>query len=233
MGRVDPAALFIYALTVTFYGFAARDTIDLAMLAVVNGVPGIILGARKSRMIFILIVLGIAGMFFNALLVANTGEPVAHVGPLVVRRGALDAALKVSLRFVAIGGAALLFSSTVSPREALKAFEEKLGLPRGLAFAAALAFRLFILAQRDLEEVMAVRRQRGARTIPVTPSDVKSIVSPILSVMLERGVWIGVAAELRGLRLAASRRRFKPPLDKGSLTLYLAAVLQGAFIIIT
>lgn len=233
MGKVDPAALFIYVLTVTFYGFIARETVDLAMLAVVNGVPGLILGARRSKVIFALIVLGIIGMFFNAILASNTGEQVASIGPLIIREGAVRATLNVSLRFIAIGGAALLFSSLINPREALKAFEEKLGLPRGLAFAAALAFRLFLLAQKDLEEVLAVRKQRGARTIPITPSDVKSIVSPIFNVMLERGVWIGVAAELRGLRLAASRRRLSPPLDGGSLALYLAAIIQGIFLLIT
>ncbi len=233
MGRIDPAALFIYVLTVTFYGFIARETADLAMLAIVNGIPGLILGARRSRVIFALIVLGIIGMFFNAILVSNTGEQVASIGPLIIREGAIRAAVNVSLRFIAIGGAALLFSSLINPREALRAFEEKLGLPRGLAFAAALAFRLFLLAQKDLEEVLAVRKQRGARTIPITPTDIKSIVSPIFNVMLERGVWIGVAAELRGLRLAASRRRLSPPFDKRSIALYLAAIIQGVFLLIT
>ncbi len=233
MGRVDPAALFIYVLAVTFYGFIARETIDLAMLALVNGVPGLILGARRSKVIFMLIILGIVGMFFNAIVVANKGEPVLVIGPVTIREDAIHAAMKVSLRFIAIGGAALLFSSLINPREALKAFEEKLGLPRGLAFAAALAFRLFLLAQKDLEEVLAVRKQRGVCTIPVTPGNFKSIASPIFNVMLERGVWIGVAAELRGLRLAASRRKVNPPLDRGSLALYMAAVIQGIFLLIT
>lgn len=233
MPRIDPAALLIYALTVTLYGFAARETADLLLLAAVNGVPGLVLGARRSRVITLFILLGIIGMFLNALIVSNTGGAVATLGPVVVREGAIHATVNVSLRFIAIGGAALLYSSLANPREALRAFEEELGLPRGLAFSAALAFRLFSLAQRDLQDVLAVRKQRGARTIPLTPSDLRSMVTPILNVLLERGTWIGVAAELRGLRLAASRRKLSPPTDPVSLALYAAAAAQGLFMILT
>ncbi len=216
----------------TLLAFVARGLPELALLAVANGVPGLAYGLRRYPILGLVLAIGYFGVLVNAVAVANTGAPVFSVGPLVVREGALRAAAAIGMRVTAIAGVALYYSALVNPRDALEAFQSQLGLPRGLAFSVALALRMIALLQRDLEEVMAVRRERGARRVPLTPRDFKTIAAPLLSVMVERAVWIGIAGELRGFRLNPSRPRFRPPTDARSLALYALAALQAAGLVL-
>ena len=220
-----PAHLFLYALTVSGLAFAAHCRSALLALALVNAVPGLALGARRYPLLVALLLLGFLGTFLNAILVANTGPPAYHVGPLVVREGAIEAGLRVVLRISSITGASLVFLGLARPRDTLRSLEEELGLPKGVAFATALSLRLFTLAREDAKWITGVRRLRGARRIPLTPRDYESLAMPLLSVLLERAHWVGVTAELRGFSLRP-RRRPRPRLTLGGALLLLLAALQ-------
>lgn len=223
--RPTPAQLFIYGIIVTLLVFIADSRNALLAMALINGVPGFILGARRYPFLTLLVVIGIWGTFLNALLLVNTGEPVFVIGPLIVREGAVDATIIIGLRFITLGGVSLLYVSQITPRESLKSLEAELGLPKGIAFSIAFALRLLKLGEQDIREILQMRRQRGARRIPVTPGDYESLMMPLLSLMLERARWVGIAAELRGFALRKSKKRtFIPTL--GLLVLILALFIQ-------
>ncbi len=220
-----PAQLFLYGLIVTLLVFVARCRSALLLLALINGVPGFIVGARRYPLITALFVFGVIGTFLNSLLVVNTGEPVFSIGGLVVRSDAVNATVNITLRFFTLGGVSFIYVSMITPREAIKSLERELGLPKGIAFAVALSLRLLRLSQVDLAEISAMRRQRGARRIPLTPSDYESLILPSLSIMLERARWIGISAELRGFSLRPpSRRQFVPTL--GGFFLLILTLFQ-------
>lgn len=226
-----PAQLFIYGIIVTLLVFVADSKDALLAMALINGVPGFLLGARRYPFLTLLVVIGIWGTFLNALLLVNTGEPVFSIGPLVVREGAVNATMIIGLRFITLGGVSLLYVSQIKPRESLKSLEAELGLPKGIAFSIAFALRLLKLGEQDIREILQMRRQRGARRIPVTPSDYESLMMPLLSLMLERARWVGIAAELRGFALRENAKRtFVPTL--GLTVLVLMLCIQAYLIVL-
>jgi len=198
---LDPAVLFIYGLVLTLVLFVDRDALSLALIGVPNALLGFALGWRKYKVLIALFLVGFAGLAINALLLTNVGPAVLVVGPLVVRAGAVNTFVTVGLRITGIAGVAFLFVSLADPAQAVRSLERKLRLPKGVCFALAYALRLIDLMNKDLREVQGVRVLRGYRSVPITPSDVKSVLTPLLSVGYERALWVGIAAELRGFRL--------------------------------
>jgi len=209
---VDPAVLFIYGLVLTLVLFIDRDALSLALIGVPNALIGFVLGWRKYKVLIALFLVGLVGLGINALLLTNVGPAVLSVGPLVVRAGAVNTFVTVGLRITGIAGVAFLFVSLVDPALAVRSLERELRLPKGVCFALAYALRLIDLMSKDLREVQGVRVLRGYRSVPITPSDIRSVLTPLLSVGYERALWVGIAAELRGFRL---RKVSKEPLRIG------------------
>ncbi len=226
---VSVSALLLYSMWVTVLAVATSDPWKLGFLALVTGLPGLVLGYRRYGILVLLLGLSLLGTFMNMVLLYNVGDPVFSIGPLVVREEAWRRTVSLDLRIISLAGAGLLFASTVNPRDAVRSLEVELGMPRGLAFALAFALRLLPLVYRDLQEVMAARRMRGYKRVPITPGDYRSLFMPLLSVTVERGIWVGVAAELRGFSLRP-RRRVRPRLRRGDAMLLFLAVLQGVVV---
>lgn len=224
MRRPTPTSTFLYALAVTALAFTFREARQLAAIGLPNGVLGFSLGFRRSRWIILLFSTAVWGTFLNALIFANTGIPVAQIGPLTVRMGAINATLTIGLRLLAIAGAALIFFSSTSPRDLIRHLEAELRLPKGLAFSIAYSLRLFPLMQRDFREIQLARAERGYRRVPLTPTDVRSIMLPLLSVGYERAIWTGIGAELRGF--ASRKRRMKAEFGIPELMVLASITLQ-------
>ncbi|GBF08862.1 conserved hypothetical protein [Aeropyrum pernix] len=230
-----PWALFVYGVLVTIIAIVGSGR-ELLATFLITGVPGFVLGFVRYRFLVLLIPLTVIGTFLNALAIYYTGlarEPgdiVARIWVIEIPEFAVETTAVIALRVFSFAGAGLLLVSLVSPRDALRSLTEELGLPKGLAFSLAFALRLFPLIRRDLGEVMAVRRLRGYRTIPLSPSDYMSIIAPLLNVSLERAVWVGVSAELRGFRLRRVRRRLTFGLPEAFLAILL--IIQAAAVLI-
>ncbi len=227
---VSVSAMFLYAIWITILGVATGDPGKLAVTTILTGIPGLILGYKRYGVLVPLIGLALIGSFINMVVLYNVGNPVFSLGPLVVREEAWRRTLGLSFRIITLAGAGLLFASTINPRDAVKTLESELGMPRGFAFALAFALRLLPLIYRDLLEVLAVRRMRGYRRVPISPGDYKSIIMPILSISIERGLWVGIAAELRGLSIRP-KRRFKPRFKRMDALLVVLAVIQTLAVI--
>jgi len=228
-GPVDPAVLFIYGLLLTLVLFVDRDALSLALIGIPNAIIGFTLGWKKYKVLIILFLIGFIGLAINALLLTNTGSVVLTIGSLVIREGAVNTFVTIGLRITGIAGVAFLFVSLVDPALTVRSLERELRLPKGVCFALAYALRLIDLMSKDLKEVQGVRVLRGYRSIPVTPSDIKSVLTPLLSVGYERALWVGIAAELRGFRL---RRVSREPLKIGWREAAVLALLALQLVIV-
>jgi len=137
---------------------------------------------------------------------SNTGKPIFEFYGLVIREGVLTAFINVMLRLLSILGATLIFITQVNARDLIKSLECELGLPKTIAFATAVGLRMLSILERDLREIQLVRVERGYRRYPITPSDIGSFLRPLLSLGLERALWVGIAAELRGFSQRTTKR---------------------------
>lgn len=226
MIKPRPSTLFIYGLTITILAFIARSLEQLLVINVVNAPLGLFLGfKRRLRIFIILFFIGLIGLFINALVFTNTGEPVITLSFFIIREGALLGFAKVTLRLLAILGATLIFITQVNVREFIKSLEGELRLPKDIAFATAIGLRMLSIVERDSREIQLTRIQRGFRKYPITPGDIGSYLRPLLSLGIERATWIGIAAELRGYALRKPRR-VKIKLSKIDIMVYLLLALQ-------
>ncbi len=232
-GGPDPAYLILYSFSITLLAVVEESPRALLVLFLVTGVPGLTLGFLRFGRMLVLLPLTVIGAFINAMIlyylgVAGRNSPVAaSVGPLVVPWYAVNATIVIGLRIASIAGAGLLLSGLANPRDVIRSLEA-LGAPKGLVFSLAYALRLLPLLFSELGEVMAVRRQRGYRRVPVTPGDYATIMLPLLSVSVQRAVWVGVSAELRGFRLRRPLRRGPPRPGRWETLLAAALALQVA-----
>ena len=205
--KPTPTSLFIYALAITVLAFVFKDIRQLAVIGLVNGFLGIYFGLRRYKWIILLLLLSAWGTFLNALAVSNTGPTLYQFGPITIKEGAIHATIAITLRLTSIAGAALIFFALTKPRDIIRYLESELRIPKGISFAIAYAIRLFPLMQKDYREIQIARMERGFRKTPLSPSDIKSILLPLLSLGYERAIWVGIAAELRGFRLRETRKR--------------------------
>jgi len=224
--RVNPSILFFYGLALTILAFILGSLKPLAILASVNLAVGLALGFKRYKSLIAAFLLSLAGVAVNALIFAG-GEPIYYVGPVAIRSGTVRGFIEVSLKLALMFSATLIFSSLTNPRELLKSLESELGLPKQVSFTVSLSLRLLRIFESDISEIQAIRRSRGLRVAPLTPSDWDSFLSPLLSLGLERGRWIGIAAELRGFSLRKTKKTCLKPsfLDFLLLILLLVEVL--------
>jgi len=202
------SAAFIITLTLTSLAFILDDLLALAFLSILPLVLTI-KNIKKVKWVYLLLLISLVGVLVNALMFSNKGATLFLVFGLPVRWGALIAFFKVSLKLLSIAGAGSWFISSYSPFEVARGLERELGLPKGVSFSVAYAFRLMPLLARDFKEIQDMRVQRGRRKIPLTPMDLASMLTPLLRVGYERAFWAGVAVELKGFRLRRVKHEFK------------------------
>mgnify|MGYP001772847267 CR=1 FL=1 len=219
--------LLIYAVAVSLLAFALRDPIQMILPFIINFLPGLYLGLKRYRLLILLLLLGVVGLFMNALLVSNTGGIIFAWGFLVVREGAVRASLDIFLRLGMITGGTLLFVSLTDPRRVIRDLERDLRLPSGIIFALFYALRLYPLLSRDLEEIRMCLLQRSKKIRFLTPGELQAILYPLLSIGIERAVWAGISAEMRGLSL---RRPVEKRLRFGVRDLLVVLLLIAQYI---
>ncbi len=221
-----PSTLFIYALGITLVAFILRDPGPLAFLAVPHFLLGFILGYRRFKILILIFLLGMTGLYLNVVAV-HAGPNLERFLASLLSQEVITGFLSIAFRLMAITGATMIFLSLVEPYPAVKSLEEDLYLPKGVAFSIYYALRLLPLIQRLARDISNVRRMRGARQYIATPGDFIGFLRPLLSILVERALWTGIAAELRGFARRRPRRRgYRPgPIDILVLTLLVSEVL--------
>ncbi|RLE93855.1 MAG: hypothetical protein DRN04_05760 [Thermoprotei archaeon] len=224
--KKSPSILFVYGLFLTLMAFLLKNISALALLALLNFTVGLALGGKRFKMLLVAFIISLIGVLTNALVFAG-GEPLWSWGFIVVRKGAIRGFIEVSLKLTLLLSATLIFSSLTNPRELLKSLESELGVPKQLSFMVSLSLRLLRIFEKDLAEIQLIRRSRGLRATPITLSDWESLLTPLLSIGLERGRWIGIAAELRGFSLRKVEKKGLK-LQLGDVVLITAMLAQAA-----
>ncbi|MEM4830083.1 MAG: energy-coupling factor transporter transmembrane component T [Zestosphaera sp.] len=222
------STLFLYALGISLVAFIANSINSIMLPSLLNGILGFVLGGKKlpQKLLAILLLLNAWGAFLNGLYFHNFGEVIISTQAIVIRRGAIESFLLVSLRFFLVVGATLLMLGLVNVRDVIESLERDLRIPPGIAFSIAYAFRLFPLLSKDLSEIYVARKERGVTSVVLKPSDLRSILLPLLNLSYERAVWGGISAELRGLRLRKMSDR--KSLGVGDLIILSTLILQWA-----
>lgn len=206
MPRPSVSLAFALALSATLAAFALDDPVPLlAISAAFLAMAGRRL--RRVAWVFALLAASAPGVLLNAALFAGGGRVVVQLPGLALTEGALRASAAVLARLLAIAAAGAWFVTGYGPVEVARGLERELGLPKGVAFAVAYAFRSLPLVARDFEEVRAARKQRGYRLFPITPGDFSSYLVPLVRAAYERAVWTGVSMELRGFSIRRVERR--------------------------
>ena len=223
-GSFSSTTLLIYALIISTLAFVLRDPVKMLVLIIINFVSGTILGFTSYRLIIILFLLGFIGLFLNSLLISNTGETLLTIGPLTIRENALKASMNIFMRLGIIAGGTMIFISLTDPRRVIRDLERDLRLPSGIVFSIFYALRLYPLMIRDYEEIQIARLQRFKRRTILVPQDILNILQPLLSIGLERAVWAGISAELRGLSLRKPGREKRSLSKKDFLIISLALI---------
>lgn len=228
--RYRESTLFLYALVISLIAFIASSAKSIVIPSLLNGIPGFILGGRKlpQKLLAMLLLLNAWGAFLNGLYFHNFGEVIISTQIIVIRRGAVESFLLVSLRFFLVVGATLLMLGLVNVRDLVRSLERDIKIPPGIAFSIAYAFRLFPLLSKDLSEIYLARKERGFTSIVLKPRDLRSILLPLLNLGYERAVWGGISAELRGLRIRRTSRG--KSVGAGDLIILSALTLQWVLV---
>lgn len=230
--RYRESTLFLYALGVSLIAFLTSSIKSLVIPSLSNGVLGLVLGSKKMpwKLLAALLILNMWGAFLNGLYFHNFGDVIISTQVIVVRKGAIESFLLVSFRFFLIVGSTLLMLGLTNVRELIKSLETDLRIPSGIAFSIAYAFRLFPLLSKDLSEIYIARKERGFTSIIIRPSNLRSILLPLLNLSYERAVWGGISAELRGLGFRRISK--KKPLGLGDFIILLALIMQWIIVFI-
>lgn len=230
MKKPGVGTTFIYALVMAGLAFLEESVIALMVLCVTNMFLAITVGRKRFLYILALASVGIVGVFVNALFFANTGDQLISVWWIIVRTGVVQAAFKVSLKLLLIAGAGGVFFYMYTPAEIARAFFKELGFPPVVAFPLFYAIRMMPVVVRDFGEVRNVWKMRRKRLIPLYPPHVSALLSTLLAIGLEKALWSGVAAELRGYSSLTTRRSFKLGLgDVVLIALLVSMVLICVF----
>ncbi|MEM4427644.1 MAG: energy-coupling factor transporter transmembrane component T, partial [Zestosphaera sp.] len=133
------STLFLYALGISLVAFIANSINSIMLPSLLNGILGFVLGGKKlpQKLLAILLLLNAWGAFLNGLYFHNFGEVIISTQAIVIRRGAIESFLLVSLRFFLVVGATLLMLGLVNVRDLIKSLERDLRIPPGIAFSIA------------------------------------------------------------------------------------------------
>lgn len=165
------------------------------------------------------LLVAIAGVATANLLVVGGGDTLLALGPLDVTTDAVDAAVAVSLRVLAIGLPGILVLATTDPLDLADALVQRWRVPARFAYGALAAVRLLPLLSADWHQIARARRARGLDAGGSPVGAVRLFVSQVFAVLVaavRRGVRLATAMEARGFdgdeeRTVAREQPMRPP----------------------
>ncbi|MEM0001809.1 MAG: energy-coupling factor transporter transmembrane component T [Desulfurococcaceae archaeon] len=224
MNKPRIPTLLIYAIAISSSAFVLHDIYDLIILAIPPLVLSVLFTRSKIKWLMMAYVIGLIGVFVNALAFANSGEILLSIGSLEIRKNAVSAFTVVSLRLLSIATSGALFALSYSSVEIYRGLIHEVGAPTTLTLPLAYSLRLLPVIRKDLSEVLFQRRQRKYKTVFLNPIHFSSVVMALLAISFERAKWSGINAEIRGLRKIKPRRQYK--LGYIDIGFYIALSIQ-------
>lgn len=228
MSKPKVATLLVYAVALSGLAFVLSNLLDLLILAIPPLFLSIVLIRGRLKWLMLAYLIGLIGIFVNALFFSNTGPIVVSVGLLEIREKALESFTIVSLRLLAIASSGALFALLYSPVEIYRGLLYEIGAPVTITLPVAFSLRLIPVIRRDFDEVIFQRKQRKHRTILLNPFHFSSVVGALIAINYERAKWSGISAEMRGLRKIKPTRNYRV----GLFDLFMLIILVSQIILI-
>ncbi len=147
------------------------------------------------------LLLGVAGVALANLIVVDGGRTLLDLGPLEVSSNAVDAAVAVSLRLLAIALPGVLVLATTDPMDLADALVQRWHAPARFAYGALAALRLLPLLSADWHQITRARRARGLDPGWSPVAHLRAFAATVLAVLVaavRRGVRLATAMEARG-----------------------------------
>lgn len=188
---------------------AVMLAVELAAVPLTGVRPGTL--ARRTWPLLV----GIAGVAVANLLVVSSGDPrvLIALGPVDVTVGAVQAALAVSLRLLAVALPGILVLAATDPMDLADALVQRLRVPARFAYGALAALRLLPLLSADWHMIARARRARGLDAGRSPVAALRLFASQVLAVLvaaIRRGVRLATAMEARGFDAAGERSVARP-----------------------
>jgi energy-coupling factor transport system permease protein len=231
LARRNPVAK-LTAVLVVFAGLVVTsDAVTPALLLVLEIAvlpwTGIRLGTltRRSWPVFV----GVGGVALTNLIVVNGGRVLADLGPLDVTTHAVDSALAVSLRLLAITLPGIIVLAATDPMDLADALVQRWHLPARFAYGALAALRLLPLLSADWHMIGRARRARGLDAGRSPIARIRLFGSQAFAVLIaavRRGVRLATAMDARGFDARTTRTVARPqPMRPGDWLLVAGAVV--------
>jgi energy-coupling factor transport system permease protein len=216
LGRFNPVAKISAAVVVLVGLLVTLDPVTptLLLAAELAVVPLTGVSARAlARRCWPLLV-GAAGVALTNLLVVNGGRVLLDLGPVDVTSRAVESAVGVSLRLLAIALPGILVLAATDPMDLADALVQRWLAPARFAYGAMAARRLLPLLSADWQQVSRARRARGLDPGRSPIGLLRAFAAQVLAVLVaavRRGVRLASAMEARGFGATDVQRTVARP----------------------
>jgi len=235
LARRNPVAKLAAAFIVTAGLLVTLDPVTPAVLLAfelaVLPLTGIRVRVLVRRTVPLLI--GVAGVAVANLIVVQGGRTLVQLGPIDITTHAVEAALSVSLRLLAIALPGILVLATTEPMDLADALVQQVRVSPRFAYGALAALRLLPLLSADWHQIGRARRARGldAGRSPVTAVRLfSSQVFAVLVAAVRRGVRLASAMEARGFDTSTPRSVARQQRMRGADWLLVTAAILAVFV---
>ncbi len=216
LARFNPVAKITAAVVVLLGLLLTLDPLTPALLlaAELAVVPLTGVSVRTlTRRCWPLLV-GAAGVAVTNLFVVPGGEVLVEIGPFDITSHAVESAVGVSLRLLAIALPGVLVLATTDPMDLADALVQRWHAPARFAYGALAALRLLPLLSADWQQVSRARRARGLDPGRSPVAHVRAFAAQVLAVLVaavRRGVRLATAMEARGFGATGVQRTIARP----------------------
>jgi len=235
LARRNPTAKLAASALLTFILFASVDpvtpSVAIALELAVIPLFGVRYGALLRRAAPLLV--GVVGVFvFTLIFTTWTGGAVlAHAGPFTIRAEALNAALGLAIRMVAVALPGVIVFATTDPTDLADSLIQQVRAPARFALGALAAFRLLPLLANDWEMLTLARRARGVDAGRNPFARVTLFASTMFALLvgaIRRGTRLATAMEARGFDSGLPRTVARPQRFSAADALVVAGALALA-----
>jgi energy-coupling factor transport system permease protein len=216
LARFNPVAKISAAVVVMVGLLATLDPLTPALLlaAELAVVPWTGVSVRGLARRCWPLLLGAAGVALTNLLVVDGGRVLLDLGPVDVTSQAVESAVGVSLRLLAIALPGILVLATTDPMDLADALVQRWRAPARFAYGALAALRLLPLLSADWQQVSRARRARGLDPGRSPAGVLRAFAAQVLAVLVaavRRGVRLATAMEARGFGAGGVQRTVARP----------------------
>ena len=216
LARRNPVAKLTAAAIVTVAMLLSLDPVTPAVLLLIEAVAFPLSGVRLSTLLRRSwpLLLGVAGVVVANLIAVQGGEVLVEFGPVDITTHAVESAVAVALRLLALTLPGIVLLAATDPMDLADALVQQWRVPARFAYGALAALRLLPLLSADWHMIGRARRARGLDAGRSPVAHLRSFCGHVFSVLVaavRRGVRLAAAMDARGFGSAGVTRTVARP----------------------